>query len=725
MTDKSRGTLLVVDDNPRNLAAFSAMLEPLGATIVTAASGEEALRQVLRQEFALILLDVHMPGIDGYETARLIRNRERSRSIPIIFLTAVQQEQRHAARGYSVGAVDFIVKPVDADVLCSKVSVFLDLYAKNQLISRQAEQLRERSERELLDYRHWSEARYAVLADDQRRSQQALEMLAEVTRRLGELAGGGDAHQEMLALSLPVLGDAALLDLYETEGVRRRVTAICPGVGVPALDDPRFDLGPATVEFSSKSQVVLDVQAELSGPGDHPASLLRFLNELEVSAYICIPLRAREQALGSLAFIMSGSGRRYTPGDVVLAEDVAQRLATALENLRLYELAERERKALIEVGRAKDVFLATLSHELRTPLNAIVGWAHLVKNDSLDPKQRVRAVETIDRNARALAKLVADLIDVSRIVSGNLRVDENRVALRQLIEHAVEAARPSADAAGLALCSELSEDLGEILGDAARLQQVVGNLLANAIKFTPRNGSIEVRLETTDQRAVLTISDTGPGIAAEFLPHVFEPFWQANRAHERPQEGLGLGLSIVRHLIELHSGTVRAESAGPGQGTTMRIELPLAPKDIASKSLPQTAHAQELPVTAERAMLAGMHALVVEDDPDGCELLEILLRGFGATVRSVGTARDAMNALRERHPDVLVSDIGLPDEDGFALIRRVRESEEFAALPAVALTAYASKRDVAQAIAAGFHAHVAKPVEPGQLGVTIARVSGR
>jgi signal transduction histidine kinase/DNA-binding response OmpR family regulator len=726
MTSKSSGKLLVVDDNPRNLTAFSAMLEPLGAEIVTAASGEEALRQVLRHDFALILLDVHMPGIDGYETAQMIRARDRSRSIPIIFLTAVHQEQRHVARGYSSGGVDFIVKPVEPDILCSKAAVFLELYAKNQLISEQAEQLRQRTEKELLDYRHWSEARYAVLADDQRRSQLALEMLAELSRRLGELAGDGEALEDVLQLSLPVLGDAALLDLRDAQNGRRRVCATRLEISVPAMDDPRLDLGPTTAEFEGVKQVILDVEQELSGPGEHVPELVRFSSELGVKAYICIPLVGREHVLGSLAFLMSGSGRRYTAADVALAEDVARRLTTALENLRLYELSQRERKALIELGRAKDIFLATLSHELRTPLNAIVGWAHLVKSNGLAAQQRERAVETIDRNARALAKLVADLIDVSRIVSGNLKIDESRVEFRQIIGDAVEAARPSADTAGLELRAELGDSPGEVLGDAARLQQVVGNLLANAVKFTPRGGRVEVRLESNEDRVVLAITDTGPGIAAEFLPHVFEPFRQARRAHERSQEGLGLGLAIVKHLVELHSGSVRAESAGPGQGTTLRVELPLARNAAAGLDILEDSAKPRGTVMAEnRAMLAGVHALVVEDDPDGCELLEILLKGFGATVHSVGTAREAMNALRERHPDVLVSDIGLPDEDGFALIRRVRETQEFAELPAVALTAYASKRDVAQALAAGFHAHIAKPVEPGELGSTIARVSGR
>jgi CheY-like chemotaxis protein/anti-sigma regulatory factor (Ser/Thr protein kinase) len=304
-------------------------------------------------------------------------------------------------------------------------------------------------------------------------------------------------------------------------------------------------------------------------------------------------------------------------------------------------------------------------------------------------------------------------------------VDEKLVELRQVVEAAVDAARPSAEGAGLKLELELLPGGHRVLGDAARLQQVIGNIIANALKFTPRDGTVRVTLASRDERVSVTVADTGHGIAPEFLPFVFEPFRQGQRTHARSQEGLGLGLAIVRHLVELHGGSVRAESPGSGLGTTMVVELPLA---RSSEDAPLSRRGERGTQPDRRGhaeLLAGVHALVVEDDPDGCELLETLLRGFGAEVTTAGTASDAYHELQARRPDVLVSDIGLPDEDGLSLIRRVRETEGFAELPALALTAYASKRDVAQALAAGFHAHVAKPVEPHELGVTIARLSGR
>jgi PAS domain S-box-containing protein len=828
-----RGKLLIVDDNAANLRAFTAILEPLGAEIMSVTSGEEALRVLLREELALILLDVQMPGMDGYETAGLIRARERSRHIPIIFLTALPRDDRFVARGYELGAVDFIVKPVDAQILRSKAQVFLELHEKTQIIRQQTEQLRRASEQKLIDYQRWSEQRYVSLADAmpelvwtadadgtllfknrhwalcagsestnldfsdivhpddmptlsaavqaaraegrdwelearfgnpgtgeyrwhlaravptrgpdgevtgwvgssrdidaRRRAKHALEMLAQLSRRLAELSQGLSGLDQVLQLALPILGDAALLEVRGPGGTAERIASALPGMSVPELGDPRLDFGPSTVVFTGEPEVILDVERELAEPSKRSSDHARFLSEIGVASYVCVPLVVRERVLGAVAFFTAGSRRHYAETELRLIEDVAGRLATGIDNLQLYAMAERERKKLEEAGKAKDVFLATLSHELRTPLNAIVGWSHLLRG-GLEPAQSARAIETIDRNARSLAKLVGDLIDVSRIVSGNLKVEERLIDFRQVVEAAVDALRPSADSGGIALELALeTERAARVVGDATRLQQVTSNILANAIKFTPKGGTIQVTLETQNDLLTLSVKDTGHGIATEFLPFVFEPFRQGRRTHARSQEGLGLGLAIVKHLVELHGGSVRAESEGTGHGTTIVVALPLAaaPSSIDSRDaggISVSPSEPPPPQTDQEALLSGVHALVVEDDPDGCELLETVLKSFGAKVTTAGTARDAYTALCAERPDVLVSDIGLPDEDGLALIRRVRETEGFAGLPAVALTAYASKRDVAQALAAGFQAHVAKPVAPQELGTTIARVSGR
>jgi PAS domain S-box-containing protein len=819
--------ILLVDDQPKNLLALSAMLEPLGQEVVQASSGKEALRHLLLEEFALVLLDVQMPVLDGYEVAELIRGREKSRAVPIIFLTAIHRDQRLVARAYTVGAVDYILKPIEPEILRSKVAVFIELHQKNQIILRQAEELRRATERELLDYKRFSDHRYTMLAesmpqvvwtldgqgalrygnrrwfecaglaetepldwtsivhpgeyaefhrgfsraifeqrgweaefrfgnvaerhfrwhlvrmlperdasgnisawvgtstdiDARKRAEQALRMLAELTRRLGELTDRSHGLEEVLAATLPVLGDCALLDLRLDDNISKRVSAsLLPDFN---LDDPRFDLGPSTVCFDGRPEIYENVGQILaeSGPasaGEH----VWFLHELGVSSYICLPLLIRERVFGSLVFLNRSPERPYVESDIALARDVAGRMATALDNVGLYELAQNERAKLQEANRAKDMFLATVSHELRTPLNAIVGWGQMLRTGGLTPETEQRAVDTIERNGRALAQLVADLLDVSRVVSGNLHVDEGQVDLTAIVEAALDAARPVAVDSGIELRAELPAHELRMLGDATRLQQVVGNILGNALKFTPRGGHVVLALATDSASAKLEIRDDGPGVAPEFLPLMFDRFRQAAHSPSRAQRGLGLGLAIVKHLVELHGGSVSAHSEGVGKGAQIVVTLPLrSPEQNALVTVPQEATTAPDSAPVNQPALAGIYALLVEDDPDGSDLMQMMLRRFGAEVTAVGTAAAALESVKNRRPDVLVSDIGLPDGDGFALLKRVRESNRD--LPAVAVTAYASRQDVAKALAAGFQAHVAKPVEPAQLSAAVAHASGR
>ena len=821
--------ILLVDDQPKNLLALNAMLEPLGQEVVQASSGKEALRYLLRDEFALVLLDVQMPVLDGYEVAELIRARERSRAVPIIFLTAIHRDQGLVARAYTVGAVDYILKPIDPEILRSKVAVFIELYQKGQIISRQAEELKRATEREFADFRRVSEYRYTVLAesmpqivwttdnrgvlrygngrwfecaglaqgdaiswqsivhpneypefarafgdalaeeraweaefrlgnlverrfrwhlvrmlperdanggvsawvgtstdiDARKRAEQALQMLARLTRRLGELTDRSHGLDEVLAATLPVLGDSAVLYLRSDETVTKRASASLSSD--LNLDDPRFDLGPSTVCFDGEPEVVANVTQSLAEAGPSRAGeLVWFLQELGVSSYICCPLFIRERVLGSLVFLNRDPEKHYLDSDVELAKDVAGRMATALDNVGLYELAQSERLKLQEANRAKDMFLATVSHELRTPLNAIVGWGQMLRSGGLSHETEQRAVDTIERNGRALAQLVADLLDVSRVVSGNLHVDEGHVDLRGIVEAALDAARPLAASNGVELQAELPDQPLDTVGDATRLQQVVGNILGNALKFTGSGGHVALRLLVEGKFARLEIEDDGPGIAPDFLPVMFDRFKQADNGTHRAQRGLGLGLAIVKHLVELHGGTVTAHSEGVGKGARFVVVLPLGlpAAEGSSVAAAPVAPPEAAPeAAAERGALSGIYALLVEDDPDGCDLMQMMLRRFGAEVTAVSTAAAALESVRARRPDVLVSDIGLPDGDGFQLLKRVRESNQD--LPAVAVTAYASRQDVAKALAAGFQAHVAKPVEPAQLSAAVAHASGR
>jgi len=383
-----------------------------------------------------------------------------------------------------------------------------------------------------------------------------------------------------------------------------------------------------------------------------------------------------------------------------------------------------ERKARTEAeaaNRAKDDFLATLSHELRTPLNAILGWAQLLRTGDLPPDKAGRAVETIARNAQLQVQLVEDLLDVSRIITGKLHLEIRAVELPAVVEATVESARPAAELKGIRLGAVLDRSLPVLPGDPERLQQILYNLLSNAIKFTPAAGHVEVRLERMARHARLTVADTGIGIDPDFLPHVFDRFRQGDPTSTRRHRGLGLGLAIVRHLVALHGGSVRADSPGDGKGATFIVDLPLQqPERPLAEPDPETA-IDRLP------SLVGVRVLVVDDEPDMRDLVTAILEQQGAAVRGALSASEALRALDQFAPDVLLCDIGMPGEDGYALIReiRAREADGGRHLAAVALTAYARPEDRTRALVAGFHAHLAKPVQPEELTVVVASLAGR
>ena len=390
---------------------------------------------------------------------------------------------------------------------------------------------------------------------------------------------------------------------------------------------------------------------------------------------------------------------------------------------------ERLRAALAaaeQANRLKDEFLAVVSHELRTPLNAILGWARMLRAGSLSADDVPRALETIERNAQAQAQLIEDLLDVSRIVSGKLRLEMRTVDIGDVVREALETVRPTADARGVALTPALAP-VGPVSGDIHRLQQVVWNLLSNSIKFTPRGGTVHVSLEQVGTLVRVVVSDTGQGIDPDFLPMVFDRFRQAasSASGKAPRTGLGLGLAIVRHLVEAHAGTVRAASDGQGQGAAFTVELPVM-LGRAVPAIESAAQAYRLGLETTSS-LRGIRILVVDDDADAREMLQVALRQFDAEVRVAGSADEALDALAADAPDVLVSDIEMPENSGYDLIRRVRhhESSHLQRLPAVALTAYARTEDRVKALLAGFQTHVPKPVEPAELVTVIASLSQR
>jgi PAS domain S-box-containing protein len=408
--------------------------------------------------------------------------------------------------------------------------------------------------------------------------------------------------------------------------------------------------------------------------------------------------------------------------------DITERKAAEEERELLLTREQAARAEAEAANRMKDEFLATLSHELRTPLNAMLGWTQMLRTRKLDEAKAARALETIDRNAKSLSQLIEDVLDVSRIITGKLHLNVRPVELVPVIEAAIETVLPAANAKDIGIEARLDPSSGTVLGDANRLQQVVWNLLSNAVKFTPKGGRVEVRLELIDSHVQIRVSDTGQGISPEFLPYVFERFRQADSTTTRSHGGLGLGLAIVRHLVELQGGTVHVESAGIGQGATFIVNLPIRAVRPATSEpeLVQPMLRNEAP-TLSPAILNGLRVLVVDDEADARELLTTLLGQYGAEVIAVATASEALETLQRLKPNVLVSDIGMPGEDGYALIRKVRllDAEQGRQIPAVALTAYARAEDRINALGAGFQLHIPKPVNPEELAAVVANLAGR
>ncbi|HEV2880062.1 MAG TPA: PAS domain S-box protein [Pyrinomonadaceae bacterium] len=418
------------------------------------------------------------------------------------------------------------------------------------------------------------------------------------------------------------------------------------------------------------------------------------------------------------------------------SDDEQQSFVGITQNITGRKRAERERERLLseaqEANRLKDEFLATLSHELRTPLTSILGWSRLLQMSNFDETARARALSTIERNAQAQSQLIDDLLDTSRIITGKLRLDVRPVDLASVVTAATETARPAAEAKEISLQTILDTQTSPISGDPDRLQQVVWNLLSNAIKFTPKGGRVQVRLERVNSHVEITVADTGRGIAAEFLPHVFDRFRQADQTTTRTHGGLGLGLAIVRQLVELHGGSVHVESGGEGSGTSFTVSLPLLPLRQQEERANDVARIQpaaqegnvELDCPPE---LAGLRVLVVDDEPDTRELLAAVLDSCGAQVIQAATAAEAFEQVEHARADVLVTDIGMPGEDGYSLLARIRAlpRERGGRIPAAALTAYARAEDRVRALRAGFQTHMTKPVEPAELITVVANLAGR
>jgi PAS domain S-box-containing protein len=450
-------------------------------------------------------------------------------------------------------------------------------------------------------------------------------------------------------------------------------------------------------------------------------------------------LRQRARSLIGAPLIVEGrligvihadtiQARRFTESDLRLLQLAADRIALAIEQTRLYEVEQQARRQAEESNRMKDEFLALVSHELRSPLNAMLGYARLLRFGYLDAQQIRNAIDVIERGGRVQTQLIDDLLDTARIISGKLRLEIGPVDLVQVIEEAVQTIYPAATAKRITIKTDLKPKIDQITGDAERLQQVVWNLLSNAVKFTPTGGHVEARLERVDPHICITVSDTGKGISPDLLPYIFDRFRQADASSTRRYGGLGLGLALVKYLVELHGGTIEALSDGEGKGSTFKVLLPVP---AVSRSPRESGTTSATSVESQKALLGGVRALVVDDEDDARELLKTVIAQYGADVVAARSAAEAFAMIistpEQKRPDVMVTDLGMPDEDGYSLLRRVREweGEHGVHIPAVALTAYGRSEDRKRAVRAGFEMHVAKPVEPDELAVVIASIVNR
>ncbi|NJR59070.1 MAG: response regulator [Cyanobacteria bacterium CRU_2_1] len=692
MQPEPKVNILLVDDYPENLLALEAILSGLGENLVRATSGQEALRCLLNLDFAVILLDVQMPGMNGFETADLIRSRARTRQTPIIFLTAFNTDDEFVFKGYALGAVDYLHKPIDPVILTSKVSVFVDLFRKTEMLRQQTEEVRRQA------------AQLSEINNELRRSEERFRLLSVcspvgifVTDNAGYCTYTNPRCQTICGFSLENSLNEAWLKFVHPED-RNRVSAdwlTYIGDGHEYSDEFRLQVTEGSTRWV------------------HVRSTPMFSDQNE-------PL-----------------------GHVGTIEDITERkqMEAARNQIIREQVARREAEAS---SRMKDEFLAVLSHELRTPLNAMLGWSRLLRTRKFDEQTTARALETIERNANTQAQLIEDILDVSKIIRGKLRLNYAPVKLISVLEAAIDSVRPQAEAKSIQLETALDASIEQIWGDSVRLQQIAWNLLSNAIKFTPDEGRVEVKLSLvhnqpsakenkeensnpndrkptkTIKYAQIQVIDTGIGISPDFLPNVFDRFRQADSTTTRAHNGLGLGLAIVRHLVELHGGHVLAESAGEGKGATFTVELPLQMEKQTLSSVQK----EPSPAIAPTCNLKKVTILVVDDEADTREFITFALRQYGAIITQATSVRDALATLNMSKPDLLVSDIGMPDEDGYMLIRQIRQFEQDTGtyLPAIALTAYSRDEDHQKALSEGFDAHFAKPVEVTELVQAIAQL---
>ncbi len=641
MAEQRSITILNVDDSTVGRYAISRTLQQAGFAVKEAATGADALR-FAKEQPDLIILDVKLPDMSGFEVCHKIKANPETSSIPILHLSGKYISSEDRVHGLDSGADAYLIQPVESLELIATVRALLRIGQAEEMARAKA--------------REWQTTFDAIsdavgLLDNEGRIRRCNKAMAELFNKPCSQIQGQFFH-EMAKKSL----------------------------GFSEIDNLH----------SSKSRQILEVQS------------YNYWFRLTVD-----PVFNEHQVVTGTVYI----------------------LADITERKRLESALQKRAEELAEANRMKDEFLATLSHELRTPLNSMLGWAKLLRTRTFDKNTTARALETIERNAKAQSQLIEDILDVSRMITGKHRLNIRSVELTTVIDAVLNAVRPAADAKGLELQTVITCSENLILGDPDRLQQVLWNLLSNAIKFTNNGGLVDLRMEKIGSCVQIQVRDTGIGISPEFLPYVFERFRQADGTTTRIHTGLGLGLAIVRHLVELHGGTVHAESPGEGLGSTFTVKLPLVVNPVVSISnLGLVSPAILDSVAVENLpQLTGLQILIVDDDKDTLEFMALALEEYGVVVKAVQSVSEAMQVLQQWQPDILISDIGMPQEDGYEFIRKVRalEAGHGTKIPAVAMTAYARLEDRNRAISEGFQEHMPKPIQLAELIKLLASLAER
>jgi PAS domain S-box-containing protein len=630
MQDNLAGRVLLVDDNPATLYSTARVLRAADFDVTEASTGQEALALALAGT-DILMLDVNLPDIHGFEVCRLLREDPRTMRLPIIHLSATYVTESDKARGLNAGSDGYLTHPIDAPVLIATINAFLR--------ARKAEE-------ELKA----SEIRFKAVFDNALSGLLLLDRdlnLIEVNPALCRMMGRG--RRELIGQ--PLFG-------YILPADDKKLTRVIY----------RIDHGKSWTEMSR-------------------------LPRLD----------------GSIMYLEFYVPARSDP-HVVVVSDVSQRAEFENERQELFKSERAARAEAEHANRVKDEFLGNLAHELRTPLNSILLWTKALQQSPGDPQQMTRALDAIERNVMAQTQLISDLLDVSRITAGKLRLELCPTDLAAVTKAAVEVLTPVAAARKIELVSALDPQAGPVIGDAFRLQQIVWNLVSNALKFTPESGRIEVRLQGSDKEAVITVTDNGQGIKPELLPYLFERFRQGEQSRSSAHTGLGLGLSIVKHLAQLHGGSVSASSAGVGCGATFTVRLPIADELASAESMASPAP------TGGHEPLAGLRILVVDDDAETCDVVARTLEHAGAATTTAGSTDEALGKLEQFAPDLLIADIGMPERDGYSLIREVRSlGYRPERLPAIALTALARPEDRSRSVLAGFQLHISKPAGGSEL----------